>query len=163
MAGGSRMPFKLIDMDVEEVSFVDSPANPDARVILFKRAEQDEEQDVTEDEIDKRAWNTAYINTLPDSSFAFIEDGGSKDSEGKTTPRSLRHLPYKDASGKVDLPHLRNALARLPQSSLSAEAKGKAQRKLEAAARSAGVGDYGKSAWNSLLSVLGKKLGWTSQ
>ena len=26
----------------------------------------------------------------------------------------MRHLPYKDASGKVDLPHLRNAIARAP-------------------------------------------------
>lgn len=31
-------------------------------------------------------------------------------------PRSLRMFPYKDASGKVDLPHLRNAIARIPQS-----------------------------------------------
>jgi len=118
---------------------------------------------MTQEVIQLAQWTAAYINSLPDGSFAFIEDGGSKDAENKTTPRSLRHLPYKDASGKVDLPHLRNALARLPQSSLSAEAKAKAQRKLEAAARSAGVGDYGKSAWSALLSALGKKLGWTSQ
>src|SRR5438552_6713146 len=60
-------------------------------------------------------WTTAFINSLPDSSFAYIEPGRSKDSEGKTTPRSKRHLPYKDASGKVDLAHVRNALARLSQ------------------------------------------------
>lgn len=60
-------------------------------------------------------WSTAYQNDLPDSSFAYIEPGGSKDADGKTTPRSLRHLPYKDADGKVDHNHTVNALARLNQ------------------------------------------------
>jgi len=60
-------------------------------------------------------WSTAYVNNLPDSSFLWIEQGGKKDQDGKTVPRSLRHLPYKDANGKVDLPHLRNAIARIPQ------------------------------------------------
>lgn len=63
-------------------------------------------------------WSTAYKNNLPDSSFLYIEAGGKKDSEGKTVPRSLRHFPVKDANGKVDLPHVRNALARLAQSDL---------------------------------------------
>ena len=91
-------------------------------------------------------WTTAYINDLPDSSFAVVEPGGKKDAQGKTTPRSLRHFPYKDASGKVDLPHLRNALARLPQSKLSAELKAKAKRVLEAAAKKAGVGERARLA-----------------
>lgn len=60
-------------------------------------------------------WSTSYKNDLPDSAFLFIESGGKKDSEGKTEPRSLRHLPVKDASGKIDLPHLRNAISRLEQ------------------------------------------------
>jgi hypothetical protein len=64
----------------------------------------------------KAEWSTEYINNLPDSSFLYIEDGGEKDDAGKTTPRSLRHLPYKDAEGNVDLPHLRNAISRLGQS-----------------------------------------------
>lgn len=85
-------------------------------------------------------WTTAYVNSLPDSSFAYIEDGGTKDGEGKTVPRSLRHFPYKDAEGKVDLPHLRNALSRLPQSDLSDAAKAEARTVLEAAARKADVG-----------------------
>lgn len=66
----------------------------------------------------KATWTAAQINDLPDSAFLYIESGGEKDDEGKTTPRSLRHFPYKDASGAVDLPHLRNALARIPQSNL---------------------------------------------
>jgi hypothetical protein len=84
-------------------------------------------------------WKTAYINDLNDSCFAVIEPGGKKDSEGKTVPRSLRHLPYKDKSGKVDLPHLRNALARLSQTKLSSELKEKARKKLVNAAKDAGV------------------------
>jgi len=31
-------------------------------------------------------------------------------------PRNLRHFPVRGADGKVDLPHLRNAIARIPQS-----------------------------------------------
>ena len=86
-----------------------------------------------------KVWDTAYVNSLPDSCFAVIEPGGTKDSEGKTVPRSLRHLPFKDKDGKVDLPHLRNALARLSQTKLSPELKEKALRKLVEAAKNAGV------------------------
>lgn len=56
------------------------------------------------------AMSAAEINDLPDSDFAYIEPGGTKDAEGKTTPRSLRHFPINDAA------HVRNALARVPQS-----------------------------------------------
>ncbi len=33
----------------------------------------------------------------------------------KTDNKNARHLPYKGADGKIDLPHLRNALARVNQ------------------------------------------------
>jgi hypothetical protein len=65
---------------------------------------------------EKAVWSRAFINDLPDSSFLFIEGGGKKDGEGKTVPRSLRHFPVKDGNGNIDLPHLRNAIARIPQS-----------------------------------------------
>lgn len=65
---------------------------------------------------ERATWTTAYQNDLPDSAFLFIESGGSKDSTGRTEPRSLRHFPVRDANGDVDLPHLRNAIARIPQS-----------------------------------------------
>lgn len=60
-------------------------------------------------------WTAKYINDLDDSAFLYIEKGGKKDEDKKTIPRSLRHLPYKNAEGKVDLPHVKNALARLDQ------------------------------------------------
>jgi hypothetical protein len=63
----------------------------------------------------KATWQASMVNNLPDSAFLYVESGGEKDGEGKTKPRSLRHLPYKDADGNVDLPHLRNALSRLGQ------------------------------------------------
>jgi len=94
---------------------------------------------VTQEDVEKAVWSVAYVNDLPDSSFAYIEPGGEKDGEGKTTPRSKRHLPYKDKDGKVDAAHVRNALARLSQTQISAEAKESAHRKLLAAAKSAGV------------------------
>jgi len=52
-------------------------------------------------------WTRQYINSLPDSAFAAIE----------TTPdgKKLRHLPHHDRSGRVDVPHLRNAMSRLSQ------------------------------------------------
>src|SRR6266567_3038373 len=69
--------------------------------------------------------SAAAINELPDSDFAYIEPGGSKDSDGKTTPRSLRHFPIHDAD------HVRNALARAPQSPFGKEA----MPKIKAAAK----------------------------
>jgi len=91
-------------------------------------------------------WTKAFINSLPDSAFAIISSGGSKDSEGKTVPRSLRHLPYKNANGIIDKPHLRNALARLNQTNLTSEEKAKARRILQAAAKRSGVGDSSKES-----------------
>lgn len=61
-------------------------------------------------------WTTAHINDLPDSSFLYIRPGGTKDDGGKTQPRAFRMFPYKDSAGKTDLPHLRNAIARIPVS-----------------------------------------------
>lgn len=93
---------------------------------------------ITEDEllgvrdvILKAVWSTAMINDLPDSSFLYVEPGGTKDGEGKTVPRSKRYFPYKDSSGNIDLPHLRNAIARIPQSGLSAALKEKLQSRAQ--------------------------------
>ena len=72
-------------------------------------------------------------NNLPDSDFAYISPGGSKDSEGKTTPRSLRHLPIPDAA------HVRNALARLNQTDIPPAAKKEALSKIKRKAKELGV------------------------
>jgi hypothetical protein len=71
----------------------------------------------------EKEWTTKYINDLPDSGFALVLKG-EKDKEGKTVPRTNRNLPHHDSSGKIDLPHLRNAMARVTHTNLS-----KAQQK----------------------------------
>lgn len=83
-----------------------------------------------------KEWTRKYINDLPDSAFAYIEQGGEKDDDGKTVPRSLRHFPYRNKNGTVDIAHLRNALARAPQSPHG----DKALPALEKAAKAAGIG-----------------------
>jgi hypothetical protein len=63
-----------------------------------------------------KEWDTAYINDLPDSAFAYVVKG--EKVEGKTVPKTNRNLPHHDKSGKVDLPHLRNAMARVTHTNL---------------------------------------------
>jgi|SRR5215469_9630256 len=68
-------------------------------------------------------WTTKYVNSLPNSAFLYVEPGSD-------TNKSKRHLPYKDSSGKIDLPHLRNAIARIPQmKGISADLKARLQAK----------------------------------
>lgn len=87
----------------------------------------------------KAKMSAAAINDLPDSAFAYIEDGGEKDSEGKTTPRSKRHFPVHDKA------HADNAAARIAQ---GAEFGDKALPKVKAAQKEFGSNsdDAGKSA-----------------
>ena len=128
---GGRILKKIGDRIKEivlyEISIVDRPANPECSFQVVK----------IDGDISKAKWTTAYINNLPDAAFAVIEPGGKKDDTGKTEPRRLRHLPHHNASVKratentsVDLPHLRNALARLPQLKLSDSLKKKAYNHL---------------------------------
>lgn len=102
---------------------VDAGDNPEAHIMLFKNKGG---QNFEIEDLMKAVWTTAYMNDLPDSAFLYISPGGKKDADGKTVPRSLRHFPYKDASGKVDAIHIRNALARIPQANVPQAAKDKA-------------------------------------
>lgn len=100
------------------------------------------EATVTTDDLsagERATWSTAYKNSLPDSSFLYIEPGGSKDGEGKTVPRTLRHFPVKDANGKPDEAHIIDALGRIPQSGVSAGAKSAALSRARAMAKRAGI------------------------
>jgi HK97 family phage prohead protease len=74
---------------------------------------------------------TQEINNLPDSDFAHIEPGGTKDSSGKTVPRDKRHFPLHDAV------HVRDALSRAPQSPFG----DKAMPAIRKAAKKFGIGD----------------------
>lgn len=52
-------------------------------------------------------WSRAEINALPDEAFASVEE--------RPDGIRARHLPHHDAQGRVDLPHLRNAMSRFDQ------------------------------------------------
>ena len=85
------------------------------------------------DQINLAVWSTAYVNDLPDGAFLYIAPGGEIE-DGKTKPRSLRFFPFKDEKGDVDLPHLRNAIGRIPQSTAPGLTKDK-MRELQEKAR----------------------------
>ena len=74
-------------------------------------------------------WDQATVNDLPDSAFLWVGPGGKKDGTGRTVPRTLRKFPYRNAAGKVDLPHLRNAIARAPQADVPDNVKTQVQAK----------------------------------
>ena len=52
-------------------------------------------------------WSRAEIDALPDEAFASVEE--------RPDGTRARHLPHHDAHGRVDLPHLRNAMSRFDQ------------------------------------------------
>lgn len=64
-------------------------------------------------------WSDLYIKNLPDSSFLVIEAGGELDSEGKTSPRELRHFPIKDEAGLINRNRLDLTMEEIAQSNLS--------------------------------------------
>lgn len=111
----------LTDIELMEFSYAAKQviASPPALVTSVKTqastttrtSEEDEEHEHFNPSI-KAVWSAAYQNDLPDSAFAYISPGGTKDESGLTTPRSLRHYPHHDADGAVDEPHLVNAVAR---------------------------------------------------
>jgi len=115
-----------------ELSLVAVPGIPETNIQVLESLEHG--RNVKEAE-----WDTSYINDLPDSAFAVISKGGHKDEQGKTVPRTLRHLPHHKADGSLDLPHLRNALARLSQTDLTPEERAEAKRHLCAHAKEAGI------------------------
>lgn len=115
-ATGKQTEKKWVDERVEEVT------------------DMDEEIPESENGIVETArWTRKFINSLPNGAFAVIEPAYTR---GETKDKSARHLPYKDNKGSVDLPHLRNALARMNQiepvtDSISTdELRARARRKL---------------------------------
>ena len=90
----------------------------------------------------ERVWTRAYINDLPDSAFATILSGGEKDEQGKTTPRSLRKFPHHTAEGGLDVRHLGNANARVPQAKIPQSAKDEAERHLTGHKKEAKIGQF---------------------
>jgi len=76
----------------------------------------DDERTVREAGLSENAhWSRAYVNSLPDSAFLHVEPGGKRDRLGRSHPLTLRHLPYKNRSGRIDKAHLRAAMSRAHQ------------------------------------------------
>jgi HK97 family phage prohead protease len=122
--------------------------------------------------------DTADQNDLPDSAFAHIEPGGSKDASGKTVPRSLRHFPIHDKAhaddaaariaqgakfGKEALPKVKAAQAKFGEDSGSGRAgwSGETERRftpgvveVRTAADGQRIGGYG-----AVFDVLSRNLG----
>jgi hypothetical protein len=85
--------------------------------IAFYYASEEEQAKLTED---AAKWTRKFINNLPDSAFAVIEPAYPEKIEDKNT----RHLPHHNGEGdlgkdksneNLDLPHYKNALARVNQ------------------------------------------------
>lgn len=55
------------------------------------------------------------VEDLPDEAFAVIRPGGRMDSRGRTTPRTLRVLPFRDHQGNVVKPLAIDALMTMNQ------------------------------------------------
>lgn len=85
-------------MPINFSEIFDEKEQLDAKIMTGAHLKHDDEP-----EYEFAVWSTAYVNSLPDSCFLYIDSSGG------------RHLPYKDKSGKIDMPHLRNAAARLNQ------------------------------------------------
>jgi hypothetical protein len=136
-----------------ELSLVAVPGIPETNIkVLEKLVPPNEEElkklveaqvkailEAEQKRLKEAEWDTAYINDLPDSAFAVISKGGTKDDQNKTVPRTLRHLPHHKTNGSLDIPHLRNALARLSQTGLSPEEHAEAKRHLCAHAKESDI------------------------
>jgi hypothetical protein len=123
LIGKQTSPDPQPDAQEETVTMTGSPG------AIAKMIHEAAQRAADGQQVTKADRSTAATNDLPDSAFAYIEPGGHKDDEGKTTPRSLRHFPIDDEA------HVRNALSRAPQSPFG----DKALPKIRAAAKKFGI------------------------
>jgi len=136
-----KQPRKAKEMSEQnDIRHEEKPKCPPGQVWDEEQQKCVPESEVEQPQLQERVWTRRYINDLPDSAFAVILPGGEKDKEGKTSPRNLRKFPHHDAKGRIDLPHLRNANARVPQSDIPQEYKEKAMRHLAAHKKKLGIG-----------------------
>ena len=72
------------------------------------------------DSLDKeysKKWDSKYVNNLSNSVFAVVEKGYSegKDRRARRLPHHTSGVKSATENSSVDLPHYRNALARVNQ------------------------------------------------
>ncbi len=151
---------KMVDGVPTATDILESGEVPVDKKVEGKEAEKTESPETqkaeqTEEVAEKAVWSAAFIDSLPDTSFGFIEPGGKKDDEGRTEPRSLRHYPIKNASGDCDAPGTRSALSRADQQIKSggkpAEIARKAMPKIRASAKKLRIGVFKSSVDEFLI------------
>jgi hypothetical protein len=87
--------------------------------------------------IGERVWTRQYVKNLPDSAFAVVY---------KQNDLVNRKFPHHQADGAIDVPHLRNANARLPQSEIPEEYKRQAMKHLATHKKKLGIGAFAEEA-----------------
>lgn len=151
-----KKEFKQEDLPViEDKEEIISTSDLEEKEDVNEKKEEKEDADEEKQEeskagefIDEKKWDRAFIDSLPDAAFAVVK----KPVKNKATDRALPHHNENVKTGTenstVDLPHLRNALARFEQvdwSVFGEAAKAKAKAHLIAHAKALKVGDYAES------------------
>lgn len=62
-------------------------------------------------ELPVKVWTLEMKAALPDTAFAFIEPGGTKDDGGLTMPRASRHFAHHNEDGSLNVDALKEALS----------------------------------------------------
>lgn len=106
------------------------------RKIVFNALIQDFEAPVME--VEMKDWEEVR-DALPDSAFLIILPGGRQNEAGRTVPKSLRVLPYKNATGKIERDYVKNALTALSEVKAPAKIKRVALLKLLQIAHALGI------------------------
>lgn len=129
-AGSGLVPAELVrELLGEDGAQATAPSNVVGPAAQIHGASVRKSEPEDPDDVAKAKLSSAELNDLPDSAFAYIEPGGTKDDGGKTTPRKLRHFAIHDKA------HADDAAARIAQ---GAEFGDKAKGKVEAAQRKFG-------------------------
>ena len=102
-----------------------------------KMGENEKSKIVEPRNVEERIWTSQYISSLPDSAFATVY---------KENDRLIRKFPHHQANGNIDLPHLRNANARLPQSEVPDGFKRQAMKYLTTHKKKLGIGAFAEEA-----------------
>jgi cation transport regulator ChaB len=151
----SKGIWQLTNIRIDEPSLVLKGAIRRGFKLYKSGAEADKENDTMNGEEGSKAeWTRKFINSLPDAAFAYVEKAYR---DGDTKNKNARHAPHHNANvrsatekSSVDLPHLRNALARVNQlKSVTGESnemiQSKAKAHLMAHAKQWGVGEFAKT------------------
>jgi len=141
----------ILKFNIIEFSLTDKGVNPDCYLTLSETIKEGSENVVSKSasstDVEFAEWSTKYKNSLPDSSFAFVEECYKR---GETKNKNARHLPYKDKEGNLDESHVRNGLARVNQIKPVCKDTNRedmintARKRLQSAAKKLGIGNYSK-------------------